>query len=95
MTEHILSCLVTADSYKRLQNMNDNVDAAMSYGEFIQWNINCLYELTVEEVRQVDGICQLIHNDRMSIVGLEHCSEVEACGFYFNINKRLCICGGR
>lgn len=95
MTENILSCLVPAGSYKRLQNMNDNVDASMRYDEFILWNINCLNELTLEEVRQVDGICQLIHNDRMSIVGLEHCSEVEACGIYFNINKRLCICGGR
>ena len=95
MNEQILSCLVDADSYKRLQNMNDKVDASMSYGEFIQWNLNCLYELTMEEIQQVDAVCQLIHNDRLSLIELKHCSEADAGGIYFNIYKRLCICSGR
>jgi hypothetical protein len=95
MNEQILSCIIDEGSYKRLQRMNDNVDASMSYGEFIQWNINCLYELTMEEVQQVDAVCQLIHNDRVSIVELEHCSQIEGGGIYFNIYKRLCICSGR
>jgi hypothetical protein len=92
MNEQILSCIVDANAYKRLQNMNDKVDASMSYGEFMQWNINCLYELTMEEIQQVDAVCQLIHNDRLSVVG-SNCSELDVCGFYFNIYKRLCICG--
>ena len=95
MSVHLLECLIDLESYTRLQNMNDNIDASMSYSEFIQWNINCLYELTAEEVRHIDGICQLIHNDRLSLIELEHCSEADAGGIYFNIYKRLCICSRR
>ena len=88
---HILSCLVDANSYKRLQSLNDYVDTTMSYEEFVQWNVNCLHELSSDDIRWLDGICQLIHNDRVSIVGLGNCSESEAHGIYFNMNKRLCI----
>ena len=87
----IMSCLVDSNSYKRLQSLNDYVYTSMSYDEFVQWNINCLHELSTDDIRRVEGICQFIYNERVSIVGLGNCSETEAHGIYFNMNKRLCI----
>ena len=90
MTEYILSYLIDADSYKHQQKHNDYVDAAMSYSEFVQWNMNCLYDLSSEELLCVQGICELIQQCKINTVGMKS-SEKHASGIYYNINKCLCI----
>ena len=89
--ENILSYLIDAESYKHQQKHNDYVDASMSYSEFVQWNMNCLYYLSSEELLCVQGICELIKMRKIKTVGMQYCSENQANGIYYNINKCLCI----
>jgi hypothetical protein len=87
--ENIMTFMVNAADYARMQEMNDETDVDMSFEQFLEWNMNCLRKLSEDELKWVHGLCERIH--RIKVVDLESCGEWKADGLYFNMKEELCI----
>jgi hypothetical protein len=84
----IVPYLIDITSYTRLQS---SMDISMSYEDFIHWNIHCLNELSAEELQWVYRLCDILSEKNIHIVDLYDCSENEASGIYYTMDKKLCI----
>jgi len=67
----------------------------MTYTEFLEWNNNCIYELTNEEDAWLVGLCGRMKNGRIMLQDMESCVQFQAYGFYFNQNKEIVIVNPR
>ena len=65
------------------------------YNRFVQWNRNCLWELSDEVLEHLIWLCDRITTNNVANMDMEHCGAFESDGIHFDKNKRLIITNGR
>ena len=91
-----MKCFIDEYTFERMINMSD-VDAedTESYEEFIEWNVNCLSELSDARKAWLIELCKGINSNYIKLVDEESCAEMTASNIYFNKKKNLCIVNPR
>jgi hypothetical protein len=75
---------------------SDSADWQLSaYDKFVQWNQNCILNLSEDELKHLEWLCDWIAENRVHNVDMEDCGEFSTEGIYFNKDKKLVIYNGR
>ena len=67
----------------------------MDYSDFLQWNNECICELSDEDDAWLVGLCGRMNNQRIMLQDMESCVQFVAYGFYFDKNKDIVIVNPR
>lgn len=67
----------------------------MDYDEFLQWNKECICELSNEDDAWLVGLCGRMKNQRIMLQDMESCVQFVADSFYFDRNKNIVIVNPR
>ena len=82
--------ILSEEDFERLTDQNDNY-TDMSYNSFMDWNIQCINELTNKDRLWLTGLCTRMGQNSIRIMDLESCVAFPASHFYFDHKKRICI----
>jgi hypothetical protein len=92
ITQTIMSFVVDAHSYARMQSQDCNgIDDSMQYAAFLNWNLSCINALTDDERNSVLNITNMIKANMLNMLDLESCVSWPASNIYYDNNKKLCI----
>jgi hypothetical protein len=94
--QYILSFLVEEFEFERMKELEcRHIDHSMTYAEFHEWNTLCLSEQAPDYDPWLLRLCQLMKDNQICLMDLESCAVFEACAFFYDKNKRLCIINPR
>lgn len=66
-----------------------------SYDKFLEWNTQCLEELTPDDAIWLTGLCKRIKGGKIKLMDEESCSKFEAYAFFIDSNKKIVIVNPR
>lgn len=97
MAQHIVvtKFIINKYDYERMKSQNDECYDNMSYEEFIAWNVECINELSNDDMAWLAGLCQRIKVGLLKLQDMESCAQFEADGFFFDMRKKLVIINPR
>jgi hypothetical protein len=81
-------------SLKRMAEM-DEKQPYEDYSDFINWNINCINELSKEDQEWLYNLCLKINDNKINLMDEESCSVFIASKIFFTPYKKLCIMNPR
>jgi len=92
----ILASVVERLDYERMVALDcSNMDGAMTYEDFLEWNRICIDKMNNGDRLWTLGLCQRINGNKLRLMDLESCATFTACSIYFGQDSKLCIINGR
>lgn len=78
--------------YDRMVN-NDcsGIKTRLSHGQFLDWNIRCIKELSDEDKVFFKILCNKIINQKIGQMDLEDCGVWESYSLFFDLKKNIVI----
>lgn len=99
MSIQLSKFIIDDDSFQRMQSLISGEDKGwlegMTYAEFLEWNINCINELSDEDDAWLTGLCKRLKRNRIILQDMESCCQFNADSFYFDCDKNIVIVNPR
>ena len=86
--------IVDQYTFERMKEITNDVIHS-NYQEFIEFNIQCINELSNDDKTWLIVLCKKLKANMICLVDTEHCQEFKGDSFYFNNEKKLCIANPR
>lgn len=90
-----MSYLPLEDDFERIKELDSKaiggVNAFDTYDDFRLFNKKCIQQLSFEDQAWLWGLCRRIDSNSITTMDMEDCGEWTACGFFYNVDKKLCI----
>ena len=86
--------LIDEHTFDRAMSQSDDF-VFKDYDTFMEFNKNCINELTDKEKDWLCVLCLKIGKHKINLVDEENCVEMKATNFYFNMQKEICILNPR
>ena len=82
--------IINEYTFERMNDINKR-----SYSTFLQWNVDCINDLSDKDIEWLNELCKRIGDKKIKLMDEESCAVFEAYKIYFDENKKLCIVNPR
>ena len=88
----LLKYIISIFDYDRMINNEcDGIHKNQSYKKFVDWNIECLKESSIEDIFIFKMICNKIGQNKIGQMDMESCIVWKTTNIFFDTNKNLVI----